>query len=277
MNANKTRMALLSIAIVLGMLCPKLPSLGAEQSGGPKALGRQSKSQETQREPVTTPTAGARMPGEPGKPAPVQEVLIDGKVVRMEDALKASSPIVAGEQPSLEAAKALQPSGGGGQKDRKAETVTGEKHLQIVLQVTEDGAFEVVSASEVPGPATLTDEPLGEFVYEVSEGSRTLAAQALPDPFEMRSFSEDPNQGHHFERAKVATIIVKVPQVTLESPLESLSIKLLRVKPGGAVDRMNVEELDRLKQSNRIQTVVSIPAEKLAPQIRQRGRKMLPE
>jgi hypothetical protein len=142
----------------------------------------------------------------------------------------------------------------------------------VVLRVTEGGGSEVVSALEVPGPAPLTEEPAGDFLYEVSEDTKTVVAQALPDPFEVRSFSMPGSPpGHHFSRAKEATIVVKVPQRTLDSPLEKLSVKLLRVKPGEPVERINAETLGRLKQANRLQTIVTVPAAKLAPGIRQKA------
>lgn len=277
MNARKIRPQRSPIArsaLLLTVAALGLVVVQAQQSGGPKPGGTQSQGTQTQTGPVAEQPKGVAMPGEPGKPpAPIKDVLIGGKVVKMEDALKTPPPAKAGEQPTLAAAKDLKASGGGGQKEPKAVRAPEGKHLHVVLRVTEGGGSEVVSALEVPGPALLTEEPAGDFIYEVSEDTKTIVAQALPDPFEMRSFSFPGSpQGHHFSRAKEVTIVVKVPQRTLDSPLEKLSVKLLRVKPGGEpVGRINAETLGRLKQANRLQTIVTVPAAKLAPGIRQKA------
>jgi hypothetical protein len=257
----------------LGFVVVQLPTLVAQQSGGPNPAGRQSQGVQNQTGPAAEQPSGVAMPGEPGKPPPpIKDVLIGGKVVKMEDVLKTPPPAKAGEQPTLAAAKDLKASGGGGQKEPKAVRAAEGKHLHVVLRVTESGTSEVVSALEVPGPAPLTEEPAGTFIYEVSEDSRTVVAQALPDPFEMRSFSTAGSPpGHHFSRAKDATIVVKVPKTTLDSPLEKLSVKLLRLKPGEPVERINAETLGKLKQANRLQTIVAVPATKLAPGIRQKA------
>lgn len=281
MNARKirpqrsaiARPALLLTVGALAVAGVQLPSLLAQQSGGPRPAGRQSQGVQDQTGAVAERPSGAPMPGEPGKPVPpIQAVPIGGKVLKMEDTLKALPPVTPGEQPTLAAATNLKASGGGGQKDPKAVRVAGGKHLHVVLRVTEAGGSEVVSAVEVPGPAPLTGEPAGDFVYVVSEDSKTVVAQALPDPFEMRSFSIGGSPaGHHFSRAKEATVVVKVPQRTLDSPLEKLSVTLLRIKPGAPIERIDAQTIGRLKQANRLQTVVSVPAAKLAPQIRQKA------
>lgn len=270
------RSAVLLIVGALGLVCLQLPSLVAQQSGGPKPAGRQSQGVQNQTGPVAEQPGGVAMPGEPGKPpAPIKDVLIGGKVLKMGDVLKAPPPAKAGEQPTLAAAKDLKASGGGGQKEPKAVRAPEGKHLHVVLKVTEGGVSEVVSALEVPGPAPLTEEPTGDFIYEVSEDAKTVVAQALPDPFETRSFSLPGSpQGHHYSRAKEATIVVKVPQKNLDSPLDKLSVKLLRVKPGEPVERINAETLLKLKQANRLQTIVAVPAAKLAPGIRQKAQRV---
>jgi hypothetical protein len=103
------RSAVLLSVGALGFVCLQLPSLVAQQSGGPKPGGRQSQGLQNQTGPVAEQPKGVAMPGEPGKPPlPIKDVLIGGKVVKMEDALKTPPPAKAGEQPTLAAAKDLK-------------------------------------------------------------------------------------------------------------------------------------------------------------------------
>jgi hypothetical protein len=208
--------------------------------------------------------------GEPGRAKVVApaETPVEGRMLRMEEALRAR-PAATNEQPSVEAAKALKPSGGGGQKGRPVPEAVSGSHLQVVLRVTESGEAEVVSAAEVPGPAALTDEPLGMYAYEVTEGENTLAVQALPDPFELRSFSPPGKQmGHHLERAKVATVAVQVPLPRADARLDRIGLNLIKLEPARTLEKVDAAEVGRLRQEKRVRVLVSVPAAKLAPQVR---------
>lgn len=261
-------------APALGLLAAAFlssPFLSAQQP--PPDAGKQSQNGEPQPgQPIGAAPAGPAMPGgEPGKAALLapQEAPVAGKVSRMEDALKATARPVGTEQPTFQAAQALRPSGGGGQKGRPAAPEVAGSHLQLVLQVNSDGGAEVASAAEVPGPAPLNDEPLGDYLYEVTDGGTTLAVQALPDPFEVRSFSPPgTTKGHHFARAKSATIVVQVPLPQADAGVERIGLNLIKLEPGEAPETVDLTSFARLRQENRVRVLATVPAAQLAPQIR---------
>src|SRR6185503_11222638 len=103
---------------------------------------------------------------------------------------------------------------GGTQQGAVRQAPASGSHLRLVLRVTAEGASEVVSATELPGEARLSEEPKGDLVYEVADGAETLAVEALPELFEAHSFGgpEDDTRGHAFHPQKEATIVVTVPQ-----------------------------------------------------------------
>jgi hypothetical protein len=259
-------------ALVLASLTATPAGLFAQPPQGTGSQSRPGQAQPGQ--PLSEDASGPRMPGgEPGRgriEAP-QDTLIGGKRLKMEEVLRARPQPVSGEQPSLEAAKALKPSGGGGQIGRRAGRNEAGSHLQLVLRVTESGESEVVSAAEIPGPAPLNAEPLGVYAYEITEGDRTVAVQALPDPFELRAFSPpDTAKGHHIERAKVATITVDVPLSRADAAMDRVGVNLIKLEPGREVQKVDITELVRLKQENRVRVLSTLPASKLAPQMRQK-------
>ena len=122
-----------------------------------------------------------------------------------------------------------------------------------MLQLSEDGRAEVIKATELPGPAVLSDAPVGDYLYEVTKAGKRIAAESLIDPFEMRSFpplgdGEAETWGHHSERARTARLIVKIPATRLkETHLEQLSIRLHKVVGGRPEESINPQTVAQLQ------------------------------
>jgi hypothetical protein len=227
--------------------------------------------------PLSAPRAGT-MPGansQPGTAAPkAQPALIGGQVRTMEKALENPGP-VSGELPARRQVQAPV-ARGGTQQDPMKQAPAGGSHLRVVLRVTSDGGAEVVSATELPGEAKLSEEPKGDLVYEVSDGAQTLAAEAQPELFEAHSFGgpQDDAHGHAFHKQKEATLVVTVPGRDLRSNLDRLSVRLYRITAGPATEEINPDTLQQLKGARRLQTLVETRGETLGRQMRERGFKV---
>ncbi len=253
------------------------------QTGGPAGQERKSRPGEIQKNRTTeAPSTAPRMSTKVALPP----VRISGNVEKMEEALDRGVAIPTGDkQEPVDATMAANPTHGKGEQKRKVQPgeapviAEPETHLRLVLQITEQGASEVVGATELPGAAPTSETPTGNFLVEVTGSAGTMAVQTLPeDPFELRSFpgpEGSPYKGHHIERAKTARLIVDIPKVGLTSPnLEGIGIKLYKIKPGAPLEKINPAELQRLGRENRLEMMLAIPSGVLAPQIRERGRKL---
>jgi hypothetical protein len=213
---------------------------------------------------------------------PLAAVPLMGKIEKMEEHL-ARGPVVEGmKQEPVEAGQAMEPYQGKGQQQRKEGTEvraeTNQSHLRLVLRVTEAGTSEVISATEIPGPAALSDLPAGNYLSEVVSAGETVAVQAIPDPFEIHSFNGPPGtpeEKHHFERVKTATVLVDLPGVGLATNLEGYAVRFYKLKPGPNLERVNPETFQKLKQENRLEMQSEVPGARLAPEVRSRGKKLM--
>jgi hypothetical protein len=146
------------------------------------------------------------------------------------------------------------------------------------MKVSDDGKFEFVRATEVPGEPLAPAVPTGEYVSEVSLGGAAVAAQSMTDPFEMHTIGGTPPSGevgHHFQRVRSGIIAVDVPRAKL-ADAERVGVNLFRIKPEGKViDRMNLDVLRELRKSNRSQRVATITPTDLTQQIRLEAKKAL--
>jgi len=153
-----------------------------------------------------------------------------------------------------------------------------QSHLQIVLQLSADGRAEVIKATELPGPAVLSDAPVGDYLYEVTKAGKRIAAESLIDPFEMRSFpppgdGDIETLGHHSERAGTARLVVKVPATRLkEGRLDRLSIRLLKVVGGRPEESITSESVARLQQSGKLEPRWEASGAQLASALQAKGR-----
>jgi len=244
---------------------------------------RVSKPEEIQPDPKkTAPSAAAPTMNPERKPAPT---LMNGKAVRMEEALKTPPRTPEGKrQPKLDLAKAEEPTKGKGPQERKTtDAAPAETHLQLLVRLTAGGGAEVVSAKEAPGPAPDSSGFAGQWLYAVFSGQDPIATRGIPDPFEMRSFAPPEGsplegKGHHIEQAKTALIPVAVPAISLSSPeIEKLSLQFYKIKAGPPVFHVDPELFQKLKQEERLQLQNRVPAASLGRQIRLKSTKNQPQ
>ncbi len=263
-----------ALPVVLAML--GTPVAFAHTPELPRGEGRSAEGQ-PQPSALSAPRAGT-MPGASSQPgaaaARSQPVLIGGQVRSMEKAL-ASPGVASGELPPRRQVQAPV-ARGGTQQDPVRQAPASGSHLRVVLRVTSEGGAEVVSATELPGEAKLSEEPKGDLVYEVSDGTQTLATEALPEVFEAHSFGgpQDDAHGHAFHVQKEATIVVTVPQRSLQSNLDRLNVRLYRITSGPATEEINPATLEQLKGARRLQPLVETRGETLGRQVRERGIKV---
>ena len=239
------------------------PGTGLERKSKPNEL--QVKAKPIQRKGV---------PMNPGRP-----VTAPGSAARMEQQLARPQETSAGErQPTVNPEQAAKPTQGRGEQQRPAERPTSaQTHLHLVLRVSAAGKAEVVTATEVPGPASLSDDVIGDTFSVVAIGNQTIAVQSIPDPFETRSFAprDSPQQGHYIGRTQEALVVVKVPDTSLaRTNLQSLTIRLYKLNPGTTIQKINPLVFNQLNQQKKLVMRIDIPAAVLAPQIRVVGRKL---
>jgi hypothetical protein len=192
------------------------------------------------------PAGQAALPGGAGRMAPVATL----KPVQSEGEMKPSSVVPsAGFLPTAQAAQ-----GGSQQPLSNRAQPSSETHLHLVIQISDGGAAEVLSATELRGEAVIPDAPAGDFVYEVTANQTSLAVSAIADPFELRSFPRPGTQGHQVERAKTATISVKVPKMSLNAVvLDQLAVRLYKMRLDAPLERMNLSVFEQLKREYRLE------------------------
>ena len=228
--------------------------------------------------PATHDVAGPFAESEPRSSGTRMAWLVAGAQHVAARAQDKPQPVRPGErQPELDASRMATPEKGRGAQKPKGPSAPPEgQHVRLVLRITEAGDSEVVGVAQLPGRAVLSEVGTGDFVVEVVSDGSTIAAQAIPDPFERRSFAGpegSPIQGHHVERAKTATVTIRVPDMTLGTPgLERLSVRFYNVRPGTPISKIDASEMRRLREENRLERRFEIPASRLAPQIRERAR-----
>jgi len=269
----------LLIGAMLGLACGlvsfQTQSFG--QATAPEAeKGRTSAPGELQRNPkeLTMDPVGSGAAG----PAGAEANEMERQLARPPGVLSLNS------QPEVDPGQAANPPQGTG--EQKRTTVAGraapfaEAHLHLVLRIGESGGVEVLSATEVPGAAVVSDVAIGNFVYEVMSDNGTLAVESMQDPFELRSFPGapgTPRQGHHIERTTTATIVVKVPNVNLASAsLDKIRVRLFSIRPGAPIEQINPDVLQRLEREGRLDLRVNFTGTQLAAQVREKGRALVP-
>ncbi len=78
-------------------------------------------------------------------------------------------------------------------------------------------------------------------------------------------------EGHHFEKAKVARMVVRVPtnKVSLQQ-LSTIKMDLYQLNVGKPIEKIDRAIFNKLKVDRRIKTITTISAIKLAQQIREK-------
>ncbi len=268
-------------------------------------VGAQTEEVQAQTEKPKQDTSGEAMPGsrtEPGRVLALPEARVAPRVLArpggapristvkpriigegMAQALSAPQAVVRGDLlPVAQLRSVVQDKAPVTQlKPRLASGLeSSESYLSIVMRVRSDGTSQVVSATEIPGPAPVSEEPKGDFLYEVQLGGRAVAVEALPDPFEAHAFGGPPGTPealHHFERQEAATVVIKVPKAGLDSSLEDLSFQLFKLEGGAPLEKVNPQVLEQLKRSRYLRSLVRSAPQTLAPQIRELGLTLRPE
>lgn len=268
---KKPILGALALATMLGLMGnARAQSKEPPPSGGPPGKGRVSEKGAPQTNPKPQ-DSGGRPAMAPDKPVP--PVPVGGKTLKMGD-LTPPSPVTAKQGPaSKDPAKPL-PQGSGDQSGRRPEGVSGS-HLHLIVRVTEAGAAEVVSATEIPGDAPESPEARGNYVFEVHAGGATVATDAIVDPFEQRAFAGGAYAGHSVSRAASALVPLKVPKTNLGSPnVKDLGFRLFRLKPGVQLTQIDAAALKTLKAEQKLETKVDAPAARFGAEIVKKGKRL---
>jgi hypothetical protein len=264
---------IVGLAVLLCLSTAAVVFTQTKSSGEGK--GHTSKPGEVQQGLKPTPPVAGHVAMDHNKP--VEQKMINGKVELMEEHLKAGkAPAGTNLQHAVEMAKAGQhPQTQGPQKRGAAPAAPTTSHLHMVIQVSDDGkSTEVLHVTEVPGEYVGHDQPIGHYITEISHGNQVIAAQAMIDPFETRSFPGDTPQtrGHHMGRQKTANIVVQAPKTSLTTAT-TLGVKLYKLKPGGPpIEKITPETVAQLKTANRLEVHTELHPEKLAPLIKEKGK-----
>jgi len=147
-------------------------------------------------------------------------------------------------------------------------------YLHVVMEVSKNGTVKVLSAVKVNGTVVNTKEALGDFIYNIKLANKSVLVQAIPDPFEMRSFPGPEGSGlagHHFEQAKTARLIIKIPSGKAAiKQLSTIKMNMYQLTPGYQIRKIDSKIFNKLKLDKRLKTIVSLPSLKLAPLIKQK-------
>jgi hypothetical protein len=146
-----------------------------------------------------------------------------GKQKRMAPFAKASAPRAPKVRPDM-----ADPNG---RKPDAAEQPAGYVRLRLRVR---DGEMDVVGAKAVEGPLVET-KLQGALAYEATLGPRRVAAGAIPDVGERRSFPDPKGKGemrgHHVEQLRTYEVNVRVPKDQVSAAaLPRLEIALYRLK-----------------------------------------------
>jgi hypothetical protein len=124
---------------------------------------------------------------------------------------------------------------------RKATTNGPGGYVRLRVRVT-DGVASVVGAKAVEGPLVET-KLQGEVAYEVTVGKKRVAAGAIPDMGEQRSFPAPDGppemRGHHITPLRTYEVNVRVPKEAVSTTaLPRLEIALYRMKEPVPLERL---------------------------------------
>ena len=123
------------------------------------------------------------------------------------------------------------------QVEPRKKPPTGEQqpgYVRLRLRVDEGGAISVVGAKAVEGP--LVESKLqGALAYEITLGQKRVAAGAIPDAGEQRSFPDPKGRGemagHHVSPLPAYDVNVRVSKAQVSAAsLPRLQIRLYRLK-----------------------------------------------
>ena len=182
-------------------------------------------------EPVVSNPKLPRMSDRPPRPRS-----IGGKVLLMAETPKADTGKQKRMPPFTRTAAPRAPRVRPAQEEPNGRRDTAEQpagYVRLRLRVR-DGEMDVVGAKAVEGP--LVESKLqGALAYEATVGKKRVAAGAVPDIGERRSFADPKGKGelrgHHVEQLPSYEVAVRVPKDQVSAAaLPRLEIALYRVK-----------------------------------------------
>ncbi len=254
------------------------------------ALAEASQKTVTARSPKGSSTPGAIQTGRK-RESPVsrrvmrpeatgEEYLVDGRLLRMpvepEEAERALAAVGTSGARQSSLAPAARAVAEGPQVGRRAETapVLPGSYLHLVLKITKGNGAELLSVTELPGAPPTIDTPEGDFVLEVASGGKTVAVRSLSDPFAAHSFGGekvDKFRPHHFETLPAALVTMDVPRGELQRlPLGSLGVRLLRIRPGPLVSKINPITVEELRHQGRLEPQIENSRAIIGPELEKR-------
>lgn len=169
---------------------------------------------------------------------------IGGKIVVMADRPKADSGKQGRMRAAAKAATARAPRVRPDQQEPSQPQPTArqpEGYVRLRVRV-QDGQLSVVGAKAVEGPL-VEDKLEGALAYEVTLGRKRIAAGAVPDAGEQRSFPDPKGrgemQGHHVSPLPSYEVPVRIPKEKVSAAsLPQVEIALYDLKQPLPVERL---------------------------------------
>lgn len=272
MKTNVKRMSLgIGAAVLFGL---GLPAPAAATGGVPP---KAPVSAQGQPQSGARPQAKSSLPTMDEGAAPA---LINGQLKRMDPNAKAPASAAGTRQMAPVTAESRSPrQGQGPQVGRVPESRGADSYLHLALRVTDGSGAEVVNATEHPGTVVLSDTAGGAYIQEVTLGGKTVAVEAIADPFEVRSFPRqgaDPEhgEGHAFARAKSVVIAVRVPGATLKAAAaQDVGFSLYRAKEQ-LHGKLDAGALEQLKREGKVERTLTTTGRALSDDIALKGRRV---
>lgn len=144
--------------------------------------------------------------------------------------------------------------------------------LRLLIQVPgkAGGAIQVLSATDSKGEAIVRTRRLGDFVYEVRDGDRTLTLGVVPgNPFETRAYSGGLPEHRAKPDEPTATILIMVPNETRGQILaggRAVEVAIYQLD-ANAPPVLNPETFNALRKAGRARVHAQLSAAALRSQI----------
>jgi hypothetical protein len=147
-------------------------------------------------------------------------------------------------------------------------------YLHCVFRVSKDGKVNLLHATEVAGDPLMPEATGGGFLYEIARGTEVIATQGMADPFEIRAFpapKESKLQGHHFESAEEAEIVVKIPNTRIsDTALNEISLSFYEYQGPSHLNKLDKDVLFDLNAKHQLKHISEIPVRALGQTIHER-------
>lgn len=142
-------------------------------------------------------------------------------------------------------------------------------YLNLVMEIKKNGSFKIIKVTQIPGQVILKDFPTSDFIYEVTDNGKTVAASFFPeDPFKVRGYGGPQNAQETTAQGKSATVVINIP-LTDASPaaISKIGLRILQLMPGTKMSKIDSSVLEDLRAQNKIILLYDLPANKLGPAI----------